>query len=288
VSRLVRGGSFYRNYDGLSHPDVIVPATVSDFRLDRFEITVGRFRRFVAAWNSGWRPAAGSGKHAHLNGGNGLANASPDSGSGYEPGWDPNWTALVTPTDAELECQTTVPYYHTWTPSPGANENNPMQCMSWYEAYAFCIWDGGFLPSDAEWNYAASGGSEQRVYPWSRPSDSMPIDCSYANYNNCVAPPNGATNDVGSESPKGDGKYGQADLGGNVDEFALDWAGAEYSRDVSGCTDCFYKLANYDAGARTARGGNFKSASKYLACSFDSGTGPENEYWVGARCARSP
>jgi formylglycine-generating enzyme required for sulfatase activity len=27
-------------------------------------------------------------------------------------------------------------------------------------------WDGGFLPSEAEWESAASGGSEQRAYPW--------------------------------------------------------------------------------------------------------------------------
>ncbi len=49
------------------------PASVSGFRLDKYQVTVGRFRQFVAASVAGWRPAAGSGKHAHLNGGQGLA-----------------------------------------------------------------------------------------------------------------------------------------------------------------------------------------------------------------------
>jgi formylglycine-generating enzyme required for sulfatase activity len=52
--------------------------------------------------------------------------------------------------------------------------------MDWYEAYAFCIWDGGFLPTDAEWNYAAAGGAQQRAYPWSNPPTSLTIDPSYA------------------------------------------------------------------------------------------------------------
>jgi len=34
------------------------------------------------------------------------------------------------------------------------------------QSHAFCIWDGGFLAGEAEWNYAAAGGSEQRSYPW--------------------------------------------------------------------------------------------------------------------------
>jgi hypothetical protein len=36
--------------------------------------------------------------------------------------------------------------YSTWTPSPGNNENLPVNCINWYRAYAFCTWDGGFLP----------------------------------------------------------------------------------------------------------------------------------------------
>ena len=47
----------------------------------------------------------------------------------------------------------------TWTNTEGSQENLPINGVNWYEAYAFCIWDGGFLPSEAEWVYAAAGGS---------------------------------------------------------------------------------------------------------------------------------
>jgi formylglycine-generating enzyme required for sulfatase activity len=49
-------------------------ATLSSYRLDRYEVTVGRFRQFVSATAAGWLPASGSGKHVHLNGGQGLVN----------------------------------------------------------------------------------------------------------------------------------------------------------------------------------------------------------------------
>jgi formylglycine-generating enzyme required for sulfatase activity len=44
-------------------------------------------------------------------------------------------------------------------------ERLPIICVNWCEAYAFCIWDGGFLQSETEWKYAASGGSKQRECP---------------------------------------------------------------------------------------------------------------------------
>jgi formylglycine-generating enzyme required for sulfatase activity len=58
----VPGGTFYRSYDGLTHINNRNPATVSDFRLDTYEITVGRFRKFVAVYSSDMI-AEGAGKN---------------------------------------------------------------------------------------------------------------------------------------------------------------------------------------------------------------------------------
>jgi len=48
----VTGGTFYRTYtnDGSGPTAEADPATVSSFRLDKYDVTVGRFRQFVSAW----------------------------------------------------------------------------------------------------------------------------------------------------------------------------------------------------------------------------------------------
>jgi hypothetical protein len=63
------------------------PANVSGFRLDKYLVTVGRFRQFVSAWDNGagYMPLAGSGRHVFVNGGRGLEN-SGEPGT-YETGW---------------------------------------------------------------------------------------------------------------------------------------------------------------------------------------------------------
>jgi formylglycine-generating enzyme required for sulfatase activity len=74
-----------------------------------------------------------------LNGGNGL-NAT---GGGYEPGWLAADDINIAPTPCGLPSD-------TWTDSADNQERLPINCVNWYEAYAFCIWDGGFLPSETE------------------------------------------------------------------------------------------------------------------------------------------
>jgi formylglycine-generating enzyme required for sulfatase activity len=291
LSGAVPGGTFYRSYDGVSanYLSKTSPATVSPFRLDIYEVTVGRFRPFVNAVAAGWLPPAGSGKHTHANGGSGLANsAAPGT---YETGWYPTWNPTLATTASawttNLQC---LASHQTWTPAAGANENHPIDCVTWAEAYAFCIWDGGFLPSEAEWNYAAAGGGEQRAYPWSVPSTLTTIDCSYANYygggggaDYCVSPAVGSTLAVSSDSPKGDGKWGHTDLAGNAWEWTLDWSTVYYTP----CSDC----ASLSSGSsRVIRGGGFASTAASELASFRGANIPTDRYsgYVGVRCARAP
>lgn len=284
ASLLVPGGTFYRSFDGVTFPQQESPATVSSLRMDRYEVTVGRFRRFVDAIVAGWRPAPGAGRHAHLNGGKGLREASDgDASAAYESGWNSSWTAQLAGSaaawNAALACG---PSHATWTPEPNGNEALPITCETWFEAYAFCIWDAGFLPSNAEWNYAAAGGADQRAYPWSVPSASAAIDCAHANYDECDDG-GGKADLVGSTSPSGDGRWGQTDLAGNVAERVLDVWTQFYP---SPCVDC---TVSGPSGSRVGRGGSFVEEPHDLLVGFTDAEDPSaRDTAIGFRCARVP
>jgi formylglycine-generating enzyme required for sulfatase activity len=272
-SPIVSGGAFARSNDASR------PANVSSFRLDRFEVVVGRFQRFVKAWVDGFRPSAGDGKHAHVHGGTGLAKTSGEFEEGWDVKWADNLSATAEAWDANLSCE---PNYRTWPSST----MRPQTCATWYEAYAFCIWDGGFLPSEAELNYAAAGGAAQRPYPW---GDTVPsADASLAVYG-CYYNGGGTCSGVmniasaGSVSA-GDGMYGQADLAGNVWEWALDGYSPSYSS--ASCDDCIDSLPSQ---YRVRRGGSFRYSGESLASSYRGRDAPMNRRLDGGfRCARAP
>ena len=283
TSLVVPGGTYYRTYsndaDG-GATNLSDPATLSTFALDKYDVTVGRFRNFVAAYSGGWTPPAGAGKHVHLNGGQGLANSG--TGGGHEPGWNIGDNAQVSPTNTNLACSGGT--YSTWTPTAGARERWPINCVNWYEAYAFCIWDGGFLPSEAEWEYAAAGGNEQREYPWGAINPGT--NNLYAIYG-CYYPTMGACTGVGNIAPvgtvpQGTGRWGHLDLAGNAAQWNMDWYKAPYA----GCTDCANTTL---ASFRVTRGGNFYDTAGMLHASSRSFNTPVNrDITIGFRCARTP
>jgi formylglycine-generating enzyme required for sulfatase activity len=234
----VPGGTYYRTYDGVDDdgggpvlaadggPTALAdPATAAGFRMDKYLVTVGRFRQCVnyLTGNAGAPPADGSGIHTHVNGGLGLANSG--SVGTYETGWDAaDWNAdLPTGPGAANTWNTNLlmncDAQPTWTATAGSQENLPMNCVNWYEAYAFCIWDGGFLPSESEWEYVAAGGNQQREYPWGSTDPGTANQYAvygsyYYDYASSIAPVGTAT--------LGAAYWGQLDMAGEVFEWNLD------------------------------------------------------------------
>jgi formylglycine-generating enzyme required for sulfatase activity len=260
----VPGGTFHRAHDASHSGSLAFPATVSSFALDKYDVTAGRFRAFLDAGQGtqAQPPADGAGAHAA------IANS----------GWDPAWTPLLAIDSATLRTQLQCPGVPSWTDAAADREHRPMNCITWWEAQAFCIWDGGYLPSQAEWNYAASGGDEERVYPWSDPPESKAADASFAIFD-ATAPV-----DVGT-TPNGDGRFGQADLTSNVRQWALDGARGTL---VTPCIDCASVEGTY--AMRDALGGSYGAASPanlQVVVGANVGAAPADRLAViGFRCAR--
>jgi formylglycine-generating enzyme required for sulfatase activity len=283
LAKEVPGGSFARGYDASTDPTSIIGrqndptavATLSSFHLEVFEVSVRRFRKFVDAYPLGL-PAEGDG-----------------AGGGF-PGWKASWKSLMPATSAALKGALAACPDTTWSEVDGGpSEGRPVNCVTWYEAVAFCLWDGARLPSEAQWNYAAAGGDQQRAYPWSSPPSSVSIDETRASYyvdNNkfCFGDkkPGCSGDDLVQTGsfPAGLGRWGHFDLSGNVGEWVLDSL-VEISKYPDGdCNDC---VIHTEATQAITRGGGYDGQKEQLRTAYRFGvqrTLRQNR--LGFRCVR--
>jgi sulfatase modifying factor 1 len=238
-------------------------ATVNSFALDKYQVTVGRFRRFVSnydAWRGAGNPAAGAGAHPLI------------SGSGWQSSWNASLpaTAQLLVSTSGIQCDAT---YQTWTASAGSNEQFPVNCINWFHAFAFCVWDGMRLATEAERECAGAGGSEGRLYPWG----SAAPDSSRGIYANApiVA--------VGSK-PAGAGLWGHLDLAGPL----FDWGMDVFAPYPTTCNNCA-AVSSSSGGMRVLRGTGFNDSANFLRAASRNSTFTNNSHFtLGIRCARSP
>lgn len=232
--------------------------TLESFLLDRYEVTVGRFREFVESYDD-LNMQVGEGAHPLISG----------------SGWQTDFQSLLPESEVALRDSLNCGEGGTFTVAEGTSEALPVNCVSWAVAFAYCSSIGGRLPTEAEWEFAAAGGDENRLYPW---GSAAPDPERASVYPSPLIP-------AGSLG-EGEGRYGNFDLAGNVWEWALDWLDTGwYSDQGMGCDNC----ARVTTGThRVLRGGAYSYQEVTLRAAARSGELPEaRDPSIGFRCAYS-
>jgi len=176
-------------------------------------------------------------------------------------------------------------------------DNQPVTGVSWHDAVAYANWLTGKsgvkfrLPSEAEWEYAARGGSGSRNY-W---GDDPALACKSANGADLSARaqwPEWTTTEcndsyrvsapVGMFAPNA---YGVYDIMGNAWEWTADWYDAEYYFESPGQNP----KGPAQGKLKVPRGGGWGNASECVRVSDRNGFAPDfSILFLGFRLAASP
>ncbi|MDQ3701222.1 MAG: formylglycine-generating enzyme family protein [Chloroflexota bacterium] len=153
--------------------------------------------------------------------------------------------------------------------------DHPVVHVSWNDALAYCAWAGTRLPTEAEWEFAARGGLEQKRYPW---GDELTPDgqhrCNI--WQGRFPGVNTAEDGYAGTAPAGafpPNAFGLSNVSGNVWEWCADWFSAQHH--VDGPRDD--PQGPPSGTARVLRGGSYLCHHSYC-----------NRYRVAARSKNTP
>lgn len=266
--------------------------TVGSFTIDTHEVTVARFRAFWQARISDEgaslrvRPV----RYPDLDG-----TTRQETAWGAVPGAEPALQSASNPCN--------------WSREPSPRDSHPINCIAWWTAQEFCVWDrgeaslgtlaNGRLPTEAEWEYAAHGRAVPaeglapgRTYPWGMtdPDGDDMMTCTRTLWNSCPGSDGALTRRVGSFAASG----GLFDMAGNVDEWTAD-LGTAYMSGPS-TNPCVNRAGRRDPLCQSAttvnrvlRGGSFLSfQNAFLRSAARAFNGPGyGVSIVGFRCVSS-
>ena len=144
------------------------------------------------------------------------------------------------------------------------------------------------MATEAEWEYAAAGGGENRLYPWgSEPAtvDHAVMDCLGDGMPGCAMDDRSDILPVGSK-PLGNGRWGHSDLGGLMLEWTRDWYAEDWYTTTSlGCSDCANLTPSSYFTERGGMWGNPASSMRAADRRYASAPAGTNNT---ARCVRTP
>lgn len=147
--------------------------------------------------------------------------------------------------------------------------DDPVVGVSWFDANDYAAWLGKRLPTEAEWEFAARGGSAGARYPW---GDSPDRDA--ANYASFGIVP------VKSFPPNG---FGLHDMAGNVWEWCSDW----YDRDFYRRGPMHNPQGPFEGALKVLRGGAWYCTEDAVRSSNRYYAAPQTQdFSMGFRCAQ--
>ena len=251
---LVQGGSFdmgcspeQQNCEANEKP--VHRVTLNSYYIGQYEVTVQEFRAFIDA--SGY-----------------VTDAEKDGGSYF-------WTGSA------WEKRAGINWRHDaqGVLRPASENRHPVIHVSWNDAMEYCKWlsrrtgRSYRLPTEAEWEFAARGGSRSRGYQYAGSNNLGDVGWYWDNAGR-------KTQVVGQKTPNELGLY---DMSGNVWEWCQDWYG-DYSSSAQ-TNPTGPSTGSY----RVGRGGSWVNDPQVCRVAGRDGYDPGNRgNDVGFRLARTP
>lgn len=228
--RTVKAGSF-------THGNAL--HTISkDYRLSECEITNAQYCEFLNACQVGEDGTLGS--EPSFKDGNTVAGKTLILDSSEQSSARYNWGCVYNATTLKWE-------------SASGYADYPVIYVTWFGAKAFCLWLGGDLPTEAQWELACQGNECTDATTW------YEDNCNYR------------THSVGQKLA---GANGLKDMLGNVWEWCADWDGYAYENGTY--VDYVGPTSSSD---RVCRGGSWFNDARFCTPAFHSSRFPYSSHY---------